>query len=270
MKTLRRSNSVLALAAMKWSMKKSLLAAGLLVLALGLAAAPAGADLIIGDNGTYGNYTVPATFPSPNTVVTFAQFPYPGVIYNGTAIQVGGLVSKDIQFTSSNTNGTDGAYISAGYTYSFSGNGLWGVNIPLASMYASHSSNPSNGSMTFTFANPVSAVGAFMNYIPNLGGPYSVVLAALGQDLITPLESWDLVISPGAAITTTGLADAGAFRGIGRLTADIYAFRLTVANSDLALTDLRDNGSPVPLPGSVWLLGSGFLALFGLRRQFKG
>jgi hypothetical protein len=39
-------------------------------------------------------------------------------------------------------------------------------------------------------------------------------------------------------------------------------------------TDTRDNkvygfvGSPTPIPGAVWLLGSGFVGLLGFRRIF--
>ena len=36
-----------------------------------------------------------------------------------------------------------------------------------------------------------------------------------------------------------------------------------------ALAELPVYGSPVPLPGAVWLLGSGLLGLVGLRRKFK-
>jgi len=36
------------------------------------------------------------------------------------------------------------------------------------------------------------------------------------------------------------------------------------------LNELQAYGQPVPIPGAVWLLGSGLIGLVGLRRRFKG
>ena len=36
------------------------------------------------------------------------------------------------------------------------------------------------------------------------------------------------------------------------------------------LSEVQFNGSPVPIPGAVWLLGSGLIAMVGIRRRKKG
>jgi hypothetical protein len=71
----------------------------------------------------------------------------------------------------------------------------------------------------FTFATPISAVGALLNYCPDCGEP-DPIIQVFGE-AGNLLESYDLAIL--APIGTPNGFNAGAFRGIQRLSADIHA-----------------------------------------------
>lgn len=246
-----------------------LILASLIGLAVALAMGPAQADLIVGAIGTYDNYTVPVPFPSQN-MVDFSQYTYTGKYPYYPPIegpQQVGPAGRSIIFTSN----TSYSYL-GGIHYSLealpNGNGFWegtatggirfaGVND--STYYYSTSFVPT---ITFTFENPVAVIGAFMNYDRSLGD--HLIITALGISG-NSLESWDLTTF--ANIVTPSLQNAGAFRGIAHSVADIFGFR--VENGGGVLTDLRYSDSPVPIPGAVWLLGSGLLGLVGLRRRFK-
>jgi hypothetical protein len=51
------------------------------------------------------------------------------------------------------------------------------------------------------------------------------------------------------------------------LVEDHYYFNIDGA--DIIFLDYPGGGNVVPLPGAVWLLGSGLLGLIGLRRKLK-
>lgn len=116
--------------------------------------------------------------------------------------------------------------------------------------------NAPTGTMLLKFnTQPVSAVGALLNYSAGLGP--DVIISALASDG-SVLESYDL--NTLAPINTPGGLNVGGFRGIVRSTADIYGFQ--VANSAVVLDDLTI-GPAVPEPSSVMLLSVGMLAVAG-------
>lgn len=124
--------------------------------------------------------------------------------------------------------------------------------------------------MRFSFlSGPVSAVGGLLNYVLATNNPYNdpalFAIKALDQNGAV-LESFRLEES--APIRTGGMANAGAFRGISRDAADIYAFEIQGAG---VIGSLLFSSSPasVPEPGTPLLLMSGLLACFSLRRIGK-
>lgn len=62
--------------------------------------------------------------------------------------------------------------------------------------------------------------------------------------------------------------DAGDFLTAWSTALDFADYK---TNENLAFSDflVRPNGSPVPIPGAVWLLGSGLLCLIGIHRHFS-
>lgn len=211
------------------------------------AASPAAATLV----------TSAASLGSPTEVVDFSQFTGPSSFGPGP-VQVGGLIGEDIVWSSSNSTVQGGATIGDSL-YNIIPNGSWnsgrvgfvGLNAP-------------TGTMLLEFAQPVSAVGALLNYSAGLGP--DVIISALASDG-SVLESYD--INTLAPISTPGMLNVGGFRGIVRSTADIYGFQ--VANSAVVLDDLTI-GPAVPEPRSVMLMSVGLLAVAGvnLRRKRRG
>lgn len=111
--------------------------------------------------------------------------------------------------------------------------------------------------MTFAFATPVGGVGGFLNYVPGGSTPTTIAVYDASYKLI---ESYNLTF------VTDGSTNSGMFIGFQETTVNISYFTLT--DNYIGITNLTTAG-PVPLPGAVWLLGSGLLGLVGLRRKFK-
>ena len=190
----------------------------------------------------------------PSVTIDFSQFT--STVDGPGPVQIGGLIDRDVTWESE--------YPALLYNgeYRFDANGLWD-----SGRTGYSGLNASYGTMTYRFLDrPVSQVGGFVNYAPGpLYAPY-VLIEALAQDG-TVLESHDVLSL--APISTPDATNEGAFRGITRATADIYAFR--VSNSYVALDDLKfSNGAgppsvATPLPGTVVLAAFGFVGI-ALRR----
>ena len=184
------------------------------------------------------------------TVIDFSDHPAQEITLGPT--QLGNLVGQNVIFTA--TNSFDVAGFSAAL-YGLGANGTWDSNTRSFAWV-----NPGAvATMRFSFLDaPVSSVGAFMNYCTNLPfsgpgcGTDGVLLSALDSSL-APLESYRLDTS--APINTPDERDAGAFRGISRSTADIFAFELSGAGvlDDLTFFRAATQGQ-VPEPSSLALL----------------
>jgi len=116
-----------------------------------------------------------------------------------------------------------------------------------------------SGVTTFSFTDPVSQVGAFMNYSPL----YACTISVLGNSGQV-LESYDL--STAAPISTPGGVNAGAFRGISRTAADIYGFRM---NTGYPVADNLTFSQAIPEPASALLIAAGAVIVL-LKRRFFG
>jgi hypothetical protein len=105
-------------------------------------------------------------------------------------------------------------------------------------------------------------VGGFMDYEePDPGTP---VITALAADGTTVLESFDL--STDAPISTPGLLNGGAFRGISLPTDEIRYFQ--IGGSHLVMHDITLGAAAIPEPSSLILAGCA-LAVLGLLRRAR-
>lgn len=160
------------------------------------------------------------------TVIDFSEFNGPWLITAGP-VQIGTPVARDIEWFSTYASSAIGSG-----TYGLDGNGSW-----TSGRNGYTGLNTSSGAMTYQFNDlPVAGVGGFMNYaVPGYGNAIIQALDQAGE----VLESYDLVAL--APISTPGETDAGAFRGIVRAQADIYALR--VSNAFDVLDDFSFTGT---------------------------
>ena len=187
----------------------------------------------------------------PKTIIDFSQF---NTTFNFTAgpIQVGGLVGKDIEWSSTTSNsviGNSGYGLSSNGEWTSSRIGFVGLN------------SGSGDSMRFDFNDgPVSAVGGFVNYAPGFN---LFFLEALDINNVV-LESYNIFIN------TTG-QDDGVFRGIQRTSSDISALRIKGGYAVLDDLTFSADVEPTPEPTSLAIFGIGALCFGGAaaRRRRK-
>lgn len=227
-------------------MKKLLILASLIGLVFCLPIGPAHATLIYSDAG----------FPSGN-LVNFSYYQHPGTdkFTNGPEVIDS---SPTITFTSSlSANYSYLGNFPNGDYYLLGDNGSWGPGMSFAAL------NDATGTIKFAFSTPMAAVGAFMNYAVIGGNTLGTVTFAAYDQNNNLLDSYDI-----SSLIRTGSTsnDDGRFLGIALNSPEISYF--TLSNSYVVLTDLRYSETPVPIPGAAWLLGSGLLALVGLRKRF--
>ena len=152
----------------------------------------------------------------------------------------------DITWTATNP------YAVFGYTggYGFAGNGDW--NGALGAMAGL---NTTTGTMTFSFADPVSGFGGFMNYVPD-DGP--AVISAYNSSGVL-IEDYTLTFNTGGGTNT------GEFLGFQDSTADISKFTLSGAVNGVTQLEVS-HAAAVPETASpaVLALALASLAGFGL------
>lgn len=185
--------------------------------------------------------TSAAGFAQPN-VVDFEQFS--GRNSFVSPVEVSRL--PGISVVASATNGASVDIVNSEYLFS---NGRWEGR-----EFAFTEGSP----LTFTLKGPVSAIGGFVNYIPDNARPLLEALDAQGN----VLEGY--AIDETDPIRTPGQVNAGAFRGIERANADIVALRISGAR--FLIDDLTFSPRPVPEPSGLLALGLAALPI-ALRRR---
>ena len=204
-----------------------------------------------------------AANPSAAIVVTSLPggtvYAMPAVNYFGPGPQSFG---PGIVWTSTNATNNGGSVFGFTTLYSFGMplNGDWdGALGPMAGLNDSFLDYGVTDTMTFTLPRPVKGVGGFMNYAPPTTVPIPTTIAVY-DSTHTLIESYNLTF------LTSGANDTGEFLGFLESSPIIKYFTLT--DNFIGITDLTTVPS-VPLPGAVWLLGSGLAGLLGLRRFRK-
>lgn len=135
--------------------------------------------------------------------------------------------------------------------YGLADNGFWnGALGPYAGL------NSATGWMRFTFANPISQFGAFVNWKTGTGNPFIEALDASNN----VIDSYSF-----SDISTPGETNGGAFRGIVRGTNDVYAIQFRDGN--VVARDIQYDVTVTPEPATLTLLATGIAGLAGAARR---
>jgi hypothetical protein len=125
----------------------------------------------------------------------------------------------------------------------------------------------SDSTFSITFSNPVAAFGFYGVDIGDFGGQVTLSLALQGGGTTT-LTVPNTINGAGGGVLYYGYIDTdNLFTGItfGNTASgtDVFAF------DDMTIGSVEQVGPIVPIPGAVWLLGSGLLGLVGFRKMRK-
>ena len=194
--------------------------------------------------------TSPSGLASPTSTITYFGACCGAVEGNGFTAQVGTAVGRDITLS---YLGTDGLY----YDYcgwGLANNGTWcrpsvGIN--------------QQGTVRFSFNDGlISGIGLSMNYADgnNCCGPVSISAFNSANVLLA-----QYILNVSAPITSNDAA----FRGIQWSSPDIMFFELSgVGNPSPIFESMTfTNTSTVPEPGTIALLGTGLVGLYGAARR---
>lgn len=149
------------------------------------------------------------------------------------------------------------------YERDLGSNGLWttiGDGVNRSGNFVATEFIAGRGEFGFSFANPVAAVGAFVNQFQTAGIANSMQVIAYDQHY-NILESFSVSID-----TDAFGYDAGTFVGFTRAAADIFGFG--IANGAIVLDNLTV--SAVPEPQSMAMLLAGLCAAAAVARRRQG
>lgn len=204
-----------------------------------------------------GLITSPAEIVGPVDVIDFSDRPTQTTTLGPES--VGHSVGRDVVFTATNVFGVAGF---SAALYGLGENGVWNSD----RTYVFTNPNPGSAetsTIRFQFEDGlVSSVGAFLNYcIAGPGAGCDAPRLRVYDSSLQILEEYDLSLA--APISTPNGVNEGAFRGITRASADIFAFEFVGAGvlDDLTFSQLEQ----VPEPPAWVLLWLG-LALLILPR----
>jgi hypothetical protein len=189
---------------------------------------------------------------TPQTVIDFSQFAGANTISTPGPISVG----SGVNFSSTNP---DGSVLGSG-PYSFNDNGSWDASVSLAGLDVDQFGGDTY-TMKFTFANPVSAVGGFLNYAAFAASGFSDATIAIFDKNGNMLGIAD--VTKDHPVTN----QTGEFLGFADNQADIASFSLS--NSAIALQNLTFSGtaSPEPATAALWSLSTLLLICVQMGRR---
>jgi hypothetical protein len=214
-------------------MKTKLFAAALLAASVGAQAAP-----IIADSATF-----------TGDVITFNDFD-------------GQVVSGSLPLGNGVTLTTPPNAIVGQYAQALGDNGLWSSigNANRDGNFLSSAFTTNRGEIGFSFANPVSSVGAFVNQFQPEGVTNNRMLVVAYDINGFVLESFTLSVD-----TDASSYDEGKFVGFQRATADIYGFGFV--DGTVVIDNVVTTAVPEPEALGLMLAGLGVAGLVARRRR---